>query len=89
MSKTLSIRLDEETLQKLDIMAKATDRSRGWLMAHAVRQYVEHEVWQVEAIQQALEKLKAGEATFAPHEAVEAWVDSWDSEDEQAPPPCG
>jgi hypothetical protein len=36
MSKTLSIRLDEETLHKLDMMAKATDRPRRWLMARAV-----------------------------------------------------
>ena len=88
MNKTLSLRLDEETIEKLDLLAKATERSRGWLMARAVSRYVEHESWQVEAIKQALEKLENGSARFASQETVEAWVEGWDSEDEQPPPTC-
>jgi predicted transcriptional regulator len=89
MTKTLSIRLDEDTLEKLDVMAAATERSRGWLMAHAVREYVEHEAWQVDAIERALKKLKTGQSTFTSQQAVEQWVDSWDTEGEQVPPECG
>ncbi|MGI9303733.1 MAG: CopG family ribbon-helix-helix protein [Gammaproteobacteria bacterium] len=88
MNKTLSLRLDEETIEKLDLLAKATERSRGWLMARAVSQYVEHEAWQVEAVKQALGKLEDGRARFATHETVETWVESWDREDEQSPPTC-
>lgn len=35
-------------------MAKAADRSRAWLMSQAVRQYVEHEAWQIDAIKKIL-----------------------------------
>ena len=32
MSKTVSIRLDDETLVDLDKLAKITERSKAWLM---------------------------------------------------------
>ena len=41
--KVTSVRLDEETLQQVDQLAKAMDRPRAWLMAQAIRQYVERE----------------------------------------------
>lgn len=47
MTQSVSIRLDDEVLGKLDMLTKATERSRAWLMAHAVEQYVQHEAWQI------------------------------------------
>ncbi len=88
MSKTVSIRLDEDVLQQLDIIAKAADRSRAWLMAQAVSQYVEHEAWQVEAIKKARDKFESGNAKFAAHEDVAQWLASWGTEDETEPPQC-
>lgn len=41
--KATSIRLDEKTLMQVGQMAKAMDRPRAWLMAQAIRQYVERE----------------------------------------------
>jgi len=36
MSQTVSVRLDEEVIEQLDMMAKAANRSRAWLMAQAI-----------------------------------------------------
>jgi predicted transcriptional regulator len=40
-NKTVSVRLDSETLERLGGIAKAMDRPRAWLMAHAIQRYVE------------------------------------------------
>jgi len=89
MSQTVSVRLDEEVLQQLDLMAKAADRSRAWLMAQAITQYVAHEAWQIEAIRQALMKLTSGNAKFVSHEEVEQWLSGWGTDEEtEHPRPC-
>ena len=88
MSQTVSIRLDEDVLKKLDMMSKAADRSRAWLMSQAVKQYVEHEAWQVEAIKKALDKLESGKAEFANHDDVAQWLASWGTDNETEPPQC-
>lgn len=90
MSQTVSVRLDEDVLQQLDMMAKAADRSRAWLMAQAITQYVAHEAWQIEAINQALTKLAGGNARFAEHAAVAQWLSGWGTDEEtERPRSCG
>lgn len=88
MTQTVSIRLDDEVLDKLDALTKATDRSRAWLMAHAVEQYIQHEAWQIEAIQRTREKIRQGKAKFASHEDTTRWLESWGSEQETKAPKC-
>jgi len=88
MTQTVSIRLDEETIRKLDLMAKAADRSRAWLMSQAVRQYVEHEAWQIDAIKNALEKFETGQAQFVNHEEVLQWIATWGTDEEKEGPLC-
>ncbi len=88
MSQTVSIRLDEDVLLTLDTLSKITDRSRAWLMGHAVEQYVKHEVWQVEAIEKTLSKIEQGDAKFASHEAVSEWLHTWSTDNEEKIPEC-
>jgi predicted transcriptional regulator len=88
MSQTVSIRLSEEVIESLDKLAKITDRSKSWLMGHAIEQYVEHESWQIQAIESTLAKVKTGEAEFANHDAVSDWLQSWGTESEGKPPVC-
>lgn len=87
-SKTVSVRLDPETLDKLGHMAEAMHRPRAWLMAHAIERYVEHEAWQVEAIQEAVDTLESGKARFASHEEVQRWLEGWGTANEGEPPAC-
>jgi predicted transcriptional regulator len=88
MSQTVSVRLDDDTLAQLDMMAKAADRSRAWLMSQAVKQFVEHEAWQIEAIKKSLEKLEGGKAQFVAHEEVALWLSSWGTATETECPKC-
>lgn len=88
MSQTVSIRLDEDVLINLDKLSKITDRSKSWLMGHAVKQYVEHESWQVEAIEKTFSKVEDGTAKFVSHEQVSEWMNSWGTEDEKKSPLC-
>ncbi len=88
MTQSVSIRLDDEVLNKLDKLTKATERSRAWLMAHAVEQYVEHEAWQIEAIQNTLDKIRSGKSKFASDEETARWLQSWGSEKELKAPKC-
>jgi predicted transcriptional regulator len=41
--KAVSVRLDDETLKCVGQLAESMDRPRAWLMAHAIKQYVERE----------------------------------------------
>jgi predicted transcriptional regulator len=88
MGQTISVRLEDDILKQLDMMAKTSDRSRSWLMAQAIKQYVEHEAWQVEAIQKSLAALETGKAKFALHADVAEWLASWGSDAEQDRPQC-
>ena len=88
MSQTVSVRLPEEVLENLDKLAKITDRSKAWLMGHAIEQYVEHESWQVKAIESTLVKVQKGDAQFASHDAVGDWLKSWGTTDEGKAPQC-
>lgn len=72
---TVTTRIDEETQSRLDQLAKATDRSRSWLMADAIRRYVEEEGWQVAAIEEGVRQADAGD--FATEDEVKAAFAEW------------
>jgi predicted transcriptional regulator len=74
---TVSVRLDAQTLERLSAIAKATGRSRGALMSHAIERYAESESWQVAAIQEAMEELSRGEADLVDHADVVRELDTW------------
>lgn len=88
MSQTVSVRLPEDVLESLDKLAKITDRSKAWLMGHAIEQYVEHESWQVKAIESTLSKVQQRNAQFASHDDVGEWLSNWGTTDEGKPPQC-
>lgn len=79
---TVSVRLDDTTLERLAAISKATGRSRGALMSHAIERYAEAEVWQVGAIQTAMDELASGEAGLVDHAEVADWLDTWGTADE-------
>ena len=68
--QNVTVRLDPETVKRLDQMAQAMDRDRSWLMSHAIERYIEDEAWQVEEIRKAVEKVKSGRAKLIPHDEV-------------------
>lgn len=58
--KAVSVRLDDETLERVSQMADAMDRPRAWLMAQAIKTYVEREDWFVREVEKGKESADAG-----------------------------
>jgi predicted transcriptional regulator len=75
MTTTMTIRLEPEIKERLDLLAAATHRSKSFLAAEAIRQYVEMNEWQVAEIRAALAEADAGD--FASDEEVEAVAARW------------
>ncbi len=84
MSATLSLRIDEETRQRLEALAKRSRRSKSFLAAEAIASYVEAESWQLDEIAAGVDDLEQGRAVE--HEAVAEWLRSWGGPDEREPP---
>ncbi|MDR3074105.1 MAG: CopG family ribbon-helix-helix protein [Deltaproteobacteria bacterium] len=72
---TVTTRIDDKTQSRLDQLAKAMDRSRSWLVADAIRRYVEEEGWQIAAIEEGVRQADAG--NFATEEEVKAAFAEW------------
>ena len=68
MPAPFTVRLDESTLNALDHLAEKTDRSRNWLVARAVEDFVAVNAWQLDKIEAGLAAANRGE--FAPHEEL-------------------
>lgn len=75
MSTTMTIRLEDDTRDRLDKLAEATQRSRSFLAAEAIRDYVELNEWQVGEIREALKEADRGE--FASDAKVKRFFDGW------------
>jgi predicted transcriptional regulator len=60
MTEPVTLRLEPELKERLDRLAKATERSRAALAAEAVRQFVELNEWQVSAIEDGVRDAESG-----------------------------
>ena len=74
-SITLSIRLEEDVKARLDQLADATNRSKSFLAAEAIRAFVELNEWQIREIQAALQEADAGD--FAKPSEVNKVLGRW------------
>lgn len=75
MTAAFTIRLDDEVLAKLDALAADTDRSRSWIAAKAIQDYVELNAWQIEQIKAGIAEADRGEfATEEELDAIEAEI---------------
>jgi len=79
-SSTFTVRVDNTAKKRLEKLAKNTGRSRSFLAAEAINEYLAVNEWQVAGIKEAIESADRGE--FIPHDQVRAWVNSWDSDNE-------
>ncbi|HEY7300810.1 MAG TPA: CopG family ribbon-helix-helix protein [Xanthobacteraceae bacterium] len=74
-STTFTIRVDAAVKKRLEKLAKDTGRSRSFLAAEAIENYVDINEWQVAGIKQAIASLDQGHGI--PHDQVKKWVSSW------------
>ena len=57
---TLSLRIDPNLKKRLDKLAEATRRSKSYLAAEAIRDFVAINEWQIAGIKKALKDADAG-----------------------------
>lgn len=75
MAATMTIRLESDLKERLEGLADATRRSKSFLAAEAIRDYVALNEWQVAEIQEAVAEADRGE--FASEETVDAVFRKW------------
>jgi len=84
---TMNIQLPMKLKEQIELLAKATDRSKSLCIAEAIQAYLDKEVWQIEAIREGIKS--ADEGRMIDHTRVAEWVESWDTKDETKKPACG
>lgn len=71
----ISLSINEETVKRLDAIAAKMDRTRSWVAAEAMEQYLNYHEWFVQSVQEALADADAG-IGLVPHEEVIKQMDA-------------
>jgi len=74
-SITITLRLDVNLKRRLEKLARSTRRTRSFLAAEAIRDYVRLNEWQVGEIEKAIQEADRGE--FASDQAVKRVFKKW------------
>jgi predicted transcriptional regulator len=56
-----TVRVPDETVDKLDQLAEKLDRSRSWIATHAIEDFVAREAWQLAEIEAGLADADRGD----------------------------
>ena len=83
-STTFTVRVDSTVKKRLERLAKSTGRTRSFLAAEALSEYLDMNEWQVSGIKAAMASLDRGEGV--PHAQVKEWVASWGGKNERPAP---
>lgn len=75
MSATMTLRLDDDLNQRLDRLSKATRRSKSFLAAEAIREFVDLNLWQIGEIGEAV--AAADREEFASEKQVRGVMHKW------------
>jgi RHH-type rel operon transcriptional repressor/antitoxin RelB len=74
-SSVLTLRLEPKLKKQLDRLSRAMSRSRSFVAAEAIREYVALNEWQIEEIKKGLTEADQGE--FATEKDVERTLKKW------------
>jgi RHH-type transcriptional regulator, rel operon repressor / antitoxin RelB len=74
-SSVLTLRLDSKLKKQLDRLSKAMDRSRSFVAAQAIQEFVTLNEWQIGEIKKAL--VEADKGDIASDEEVQQTVKRW------------
>ncbi len=80
----MTVRLDGPTLRRLERLARSTARSKAFLAQQAIREYLELNEWQVNAVHEGIRAVNGGRVVDG--DEVEAWVASWGRKPERKAP---
>ena len=71
----MTVRLEPELKQRLEQLAQATERSKSFLAAQAIREFVDLNEWQVQEIRNAIAEADRGD--FASEGEVKEVLGKW------------
>ena len=74
-TKVITLRLEPKLRKQLDGLAKAQRRSRSFIAAEAIREYVAVNEWQIAEIGKALAEADQGD--FASEDEVRRVISKW------------
>jgi RHH-type rel operon transcriptional repressor/antitoxin RelB len=83
-STTFTVRVESGVKKRLEKLARSTGRTRSFLAAEALNEYLDLNEWQVAGIRRAVSSLDRGEGVA--HDEVKDWVNSWDGKRERPAP---
>ena len=83
-STVFTIRVPEQIKSQLELLAKATNRSKSHIVNKAIEDYVRRNAWNAKALQDAIREANQGD--FIPNEAIKSWLDSWGTKHEKTAP---
>ena len=73
--KTTTIRIEDNTLDRIDSMAKSLSRSRTWVIKQAIERFLSYEEWFVHEVETGLKEVREGD--FAAPEEIETRLKKW------------
>lgn len=59
-AEVVTARVNKELSRELDALARATDRSKSYIVSEAIQGYVDLHRWQVEGVKAAMRDVEAG-----------------------------
>lgn len=71
----VSVRLSEPVAERLENLAHATNRSKSFLAAQAIEEFLALQEWQVAAIKEGIDAADRGE--FVSHDEAVAELSRW------------
>ena len=83
-TSTFSVRIANTTKARLEKLAETTGRSRAFLAAQAIDEYIAVNEWQVQGIKKAIASLEAGKGIS--WEKIKPWLESWGTAHEKPMP---
>ena len=75
MSTTMTIRIPEDVKQRLNKLAQASHRTKSFLAADAIQQYLQQNEWQLNEINNAITEADNGD--FATDKEVTSILQKW------------
>ncbi len=83
---TMSVRLPGDLFKELELLAKATKRTKSFCAVEAIKSYIERESWQIKFIEEGIEDTINDR--LVEHQDVKKWVASWNTDNEMNEPQC-
>jgi predicted transcriptional regulator len=81
---TLTAQVPDELLGEIDAVAEKLDRSRAWVIKHAIKRYLEERQVDERRWKETVEAIEAAErGEVVPGDEVLDWLETWGRPDER------